>query len=68
MQKVQDYIQSNQNRFIEELMALLRIPSVSADSKYKGDVQKTAEFVKESLEKAGADKVEICPTKGHPIV
>ena len=68
MQKVHDYIQSNQNRFLEELMALLRIPSVSADSKYKGDVQKTAEFVKESLVKAGADKVEICPTKGHPIV
>ncbi len=68
MQKVHDYIQSNQNRFLEELMALLRIPSVSADSKYKGDVQKTAEFIKESLVKAGADKVEICPTKGHPIV
>jgi acetylornithine deacetylase/succinyl-diaminopimelate desuccinylase-like protein len=68
MQKVHDYIQSNQNRFLEELMALLRIPSVSADSKYKGDVQKTAEFISESLVKAGADKVEICPTKGHPIV
>jgi acetylornithine deacetylase/succinyl-diaminopimelate desuccinylase-like protein len=68
MQKVQDYIQSNQNRFLDELMALLRIPSVSADSKYKADVQKTAEFIRESLIKAGADKVEICPTKGHPIV
>lgn len=68
MQKVQEYIQSNQNRFLEELMALLRIPSVSADSKYKEDVQKTAEFIRESLISAGADKVEICPTKGHPIV
>ena len=68
MQKVHEYIHTNQNRFLDELMALLRIPSVSADSKYKGDVQKTAEFVKDSLLKAGADMVEICPTKGHPIV
>jgi len=68
MQKVQEYITSNKDRFISELMDLLRIPSVSADSKYKDDVMRTAEFVKASLEKAGADKVEICPTKGHPIV
>src|ERR1041384_6818429 len=68
MEKVQEYISTNKDRFINELMDLLRIPSVSADSKYKEDVLRTAEFVKASLEKAGADKVEICPTKGHPIV
>src|SRR5688572_21944277 len=68
MENVKQYIESNQDRFVKELMELLRIPSVSADSKYKGDVAKTAEFVKESLLKAGADKAEICPTKGHPIV
>lgn len=68
MEKVKEYIQSNKDRFLEELLELLRIPSVSADSKYKGDVQRAAEFVKTSLEKAGADKVEVCPTKGHPIV
>ena len=68
MQKVQEYISTNKDRFINELMDLLRIPSVSADSKYKADVLRTAEFVKASLEKAGADKVEICQTKGHPIV
>jgi acetylornithine deacetylase/succinyl-diaminopimelate desuccinylase-like protein len=68
MEKVQEYIATNKDRFLSELMELLRIPSVSADSKYKGDVQKAAEFIKNSLEKAGADKVEICPTKGHPIV
>ena len=68
MEKVQDYIAKNKGRFIDELMELLRIPSVSADSKYKGDVQKAAEFIKDNLIKAGADKVEICPTKGHPIV
>lgn len=68
MEKVQEYIATNKDRFINELMDLLRIPSVSADSKHKADVLRTAEFVKASLEKAGADKVEICPTKGHPIV
>lgn len=68
MEKVKEYIHSNKDRFLNELMELLRIPSVSADSKYKGEVQRAAEFVKTSLEKAGADKVEVCPTKGHPIV
>jgi acetylornithine deacetylase/succinyl-diaminopimelate desuccinylase-like protein len=68
MEKTQEYITNNKDRFINELMDLLRIPSVSADSKHKEDVLRTAEFVKASLEKAGADKVEICPTKGHPIV
>jgi len=68
MEKVQEYIAGNKQRFLDELFELLRIPSVSADSKYKTDVQKAAEFVKKNLEAAGADKVEICPTKGHPIV
>ena len=68
MEKVQEYIKGNKNRFLEELIELLRIPSVSADSKFKGDVQRAAEYIKKSLEAAGADKVEICPTKGHPIV
>lgn len=68
MEKTQEYISTNKDRFINELLDLLRIPSVSADSKYKNDVLRTAEFIKASLEKAGADKVEICPTKGHPIV
>lgn len=68
MNTIQDYINQNKDRFISELMDLLRIPSVSADSKYKGDVARAAEFIKKSLENAGADKVEICPTAGHPIV
>ncbi len=65
---IKEYIHSNKPRFLEELFELLRIPSVSADSKYKDDVKRAAEFVKSSLEKAGVDKAEICPTKGHPIV
>ena len=63
-----DYIQSNQKRFIDELIELLKIPSISADSKYNKDVARAAEFIKNQLEKAGATHVEICPTKGHPIV
>jgi acetylornithine deacetylase/succinyl-diaminopimelate desuccinylase-like protein len=65
---VKQYIQTNQDRFLSELFDLLRIPSVSADSRNKGDVRKAAEFVVEKLKEAGAEKVELCETKGHPIV
>lgn len=62
------YLESNKDRFLNELLELLRIPSVSADSKYAADVKRTADFVAEKLKAAGADKVEVCPTAGHPIV
>jgi acetylornithine deacetylase/succinyl-diaminopimelate desuccinylase-like protein len=65
---IHDYIESNKDRFLSELFELLRIPSVSADSKHKDDVRKAAEYVSQKLKDAGADKVEICETKGHPIV
>ncbi len=52
---MKQYIQQNQDRFIAELLDLLRIPSVSADSKYKEDVRKAAQYVQQSLLKAGAD-------------
>ena len=65
---IKEYIQSNQQRFLDELFDLLRIPSVSADSRHKGDVRKAAEYVVQKLKDAGADKVELCETKGHPIV
>ena len=65
---IHKYIQTNQDRFLSELFDLLRIPSVSADSKYKPDVRKAAEYVIQKLQDAGADKVELCETKGHPIV
>ena len=68
MDNIQPYIAQNKDRFLSELMELLRIPSVSADSKYKQDVVRAAEYVKKSLEAAGAEKVEVCPTAGHPIV
>ena len=65
---IHQYIQSNQDRFLSELFDLLRIPSVSADSRHKGDVRKCAEMVKARLLEAGVDKAEICETAGHPIV
>ncbi len=68
MEKTSEYSELNKERFLNELLELLKIPSVSADSKHKQDMVRTAEFVKASLEKAGADKVEICETGGHPIV
>ena len=63
-----DYIEKNKERFLEELKDLLRIPSVSADKKYKEDVFRAGEFIKTKLEEAGADKVELCQTAGYPIV
>lgn len=63
-----DYILQNQEKFLSELLDLLRIPSVSADPKFKEDVFKAAQFVKESLIKAGADQVEVCETPGYPVV
>ncbi|MBO9639461.1 MAG: dipeptidase [Siphonobacter aquaeclarae] len=65
---MQDYLQAHKGRFLDELLELLRIPSVSADSNYKGDVRKAAEYVRESLAKAGADVAELHETDWHPIV
>ena len=68
MDTIKDYVQKNKQRFIDELIELLKIPSVSADSAYSQDVIDTAEAVKTRLEEAGCDKVEICDTPGYPIV
>jgi acetylornithine deacetylase/succinyl-diaminopimelate desuccinylase-like protein len=68
MSELKTYIDSNKDRFVSELLELLRIPSVSADPKYKADVLRTADAVADKLRAAGADKVEICPTAGYPIV
>lgn len=68
MKSATSYIEKNKERFLDELIELLKIPSISADSKYKDDVLKTADAVKEQLKKAGCDTVEICETPGYPIV
>src|SRR5690606_5871518 len=68
MKAWKEYQEQHQERFLNELLDLLRIPSVSAKSEHKPDMQACAEAVKAKLEEAGADKVTIYPTKGHPIV
>ena len=68
MTATSEYIQENKERFLDELIELLKIPSVSADPKHDDDTRRTAEAVAESLRRAGADAVEIFETEGHPIV
>lgn len=63
-----NYIQENKERFLNELIDLLKIPSVSADPTYKSDVKEAAEFIKNRFLEIGVDRVEIYPTPGHPIV
>src|SRR5690606_29698106 len=55
-------------RFLDELIELLKIPSISADSAYKKDLLKTADAIKESLEKAGCENAQLFETPGNPIV
>jgi acetylornithine deacetylase/succinyl-diaminopimelate desuccinylase-like protein len=68
MQNINSYIQEHKQRFLDELISLLKIPSISADSAYKNDVLKTADAIKTSLLDAGCNHVEICETDGYPIV
>jgi acetylornithine deacetylase/succinyl-diaminopimelate desuccinylase-like protein len=68
MQVWKDYQEKNKERFLEELLALLRIPSVSARTENKDDMLTCAEAVKKSLLDAGATTATIYPTEGHPIV
>lgn len=68
MQAWKDYQDKNKDRFLNELLELLKIPSVSARGEHKEDMKRCAEAVKDSLLKAGADKAVIYPTEGHPIV
>lgn len=68
MKDVKSYIEKHKDRFLNELVELLKIPSISADSNYKNDVLATAEAVRERLQEAGCDKVEICETPGYPVV
>jgi acetylornithine deacetylase/succinyl-diaminopimelate desuccinylase-like protein len=68
MKNLDEYVEENKDRFVKELIELLKIPSVSADPAYKKDVLNTAEAVKDALKTAGCDSVEICETPGYPIV
>ncbi|WP_297794635.1 dipeptidase [uncultured Eudoraea sp.] len=68
MQNIKSYLDQHKERFINELIQLLKMPSVSADSAYAQDVLNTAEAFATSLKEAGCDLVEICETQGYPIV
>lgn len=68
MKELKKYFESNKTRFLDELLELLRIPSISADPKYKGDVRRMAQATARHLRAVGADSVEIHETDGHPIV
>ena len=63
-----DYQEKNKDRFLTEMLDLLRIPSVSAKSEHKADMQKCADAVKKSLLDAGCDKAEVMATDGYPVV
>ena len=68
MEHINNYIKEHKDRFINELIELLKIPSISADPKYADDVANCANAVAKSLIDAGAENVEVCKTAGHPIV
>ncbi|WP_396597489.1 dipeptidase [Dokdonia sp. R86516] len=68
MKNSKEYIAQHKDRFLNELIELLKLPSVSADPAYATSTVKTAETVAQSLRDAGCDTVEICETPGYPIV
>lgn len=68
MNNTQQFIQENKQRFLDELIELLKIPSISADTAYTQDVNNAAELIAKYLTEAGADQVEICETEGFPVV
>ena len=63
-----DFARNNQQRFLNELKNLLRIPSVSTLDEHKSDVRHAADFVANELRRIGMENVEIIPTKGHPLI
>ncbi|WP_132056141.1 dipeptidase [Pseudocnuella soli] len=63
-----EYQEQNKDRFLQELLELLRIPSISAKTENNADMQQCAEAVAQRLREAGADRAEVMPTAGHPVV
>lgn len=68
MEKVTNYIAQNRERFLNDLFEVLRIPSISAQSEHKPDMVRCAEHLAARLVKAGADRAEVLPTEGNPVV
>ncbi len=67
-QNIDNFVRDNRERLLDELLDLLRIPSVSTSPEHKGDVEQAAGYVANALRTAGIENVEIIPTKGHPLV
>src|SRR6266700_597267 len=63
-----DFARNNQQRFLNELKDLLRIPSVSTLEEHKPDIQRAADYVADELRRIGMENVEVIPTKGHPLI
>ena len=68
MEKLHTYLETNKQRFLDELFGLIRIPSISSIEAHKPDMIRAAEYWKEAILKAGADKAEIIATAGNPVV
>ena len=68
MDKAKVYIEANKERFLNELFDLIRIPSVSAEAGRKPDMRRCAESLAAALAEAGADRAEVMPTEGNPVV
>ena len=68
MMTPKNYLEANRERFLSELFDILRIPSISAQSEHKPDMQRCAEALAASLVAAGADHAEVFPTDGNPVV
>ena len=65
---IQTFIASQRERFLDELLAFLRIPSISTLPEHKGDIEKAAKFTADALGQAGLENIEIIPTAGHPLI
>jgi acetylornithine deacetylase/succinyl-diaminopimelate desuccinylase-like protein len=68
MQKAINYLKENKDRFLEELFGLIRIPSISSLPENKPDMVRAANYWKDSILKAGADKAEVIASDGNPVV
>ena len=68
METIKNYVETNKERFLEELFDLIRIPSISAKAEAKDDMLKSAEFIRTALISAGADFAEVKETTGWPVV
>uniref|UniRef100_A0A832I193 Dipeptidase n=1 Tax=Eiseniibacteriota bacterium TaxID=2212470 RepID=A0A832I193_UNCEI len=68
MDALTQYLEQHRDRFVEDLKAALRIPSVSARSEHKADCARCAQHLADHLRSLGMTRVEVVPTAGHPVV